>query len=45
MKKRSNEEIREGSLSKEPRRSCRIAEEEVINIFLIFYNDRLTDIG
>jgi hypothetical protein len=38
MKRRSNEEIREGSLSKEPRRSCRIAEEEV-NIFLIFYND------
>jgi hypothetical protein len=38
MKRRSNEEIREGSLSKEPRRSYRIAEEEV-NIFLIFYND------
>jgi hypothetical protein len=38
MKRRSNEEIREGSLSKEPRRSCHIAEEEV-NIFLIIYND------
>jgi hypothetical protein len=32
MKRKSKEEIREGSLSKEPRRSCRIAEEEV-NIF------------
>jgi hypothetical protein len=38
MKRRSNEEIREGSQSKKLRRSCRIAEEEV-NIFLLFYND------
>jgi hypothetical protein len=35
MKRRSNEEINEGSQSKEPRRSCRIAEEEV-RAFLIF---------